>query len=91
MWLLPAAALATAVITLWIIPATLDTGLQLAFAPRPLPDSLADTGRRMGLLHAAYAAVDLVKVACLLLAAWGLARSNHEVPSREAGGAIQAG
>lgn len=52
-------------------PQIRDLGRSIDFLPRPLP---AETGRRFGLLHAAYVGLDLLKAALLAGAAGALVR-----------------
>jgi len=65
------AAAAVIVQLVGLAPAIATLGRSLDFVPRPLP---AATGRRFGLLHAAYMLADVVKMVALAAAAALIAR-----------------
>lgn len=70
--LLAGAALLLVVLQLAVlIPAIASVGRGIDFVSRPLPP---DVGRRFGMLHTAYAGVDLAKAILVALAAWIVAR-----------------
>jgi hypothetical protein len=69
--LLAAAALALVLVQVGLLgPMIATVGRQADFLARPLPP---DLGRRFGIAHGGYVAVDLVKALLLALTAWRLA------------------
>src|SRR5262245_53018112 len=69
---LAGAALVVVIVQLAVLtPAIASVGRSIDFLPRPLP---LETGRRFGILHAAYVGADFAKAIMVALVAWTVAR-----------------